>query len=69
MVYLPQNRGVYFLFSPQGRLGQNYTEIDLEIYGDQSGQYIIFYRILNKKEIEIFRFLHSRMDLKNRIQE
>ncbi len=50
-------------------LGINYTEIDLEIYGYKSGQHIIFYRILNEKEIEIVRFLHSRMELKNRIQD
>ena len=50
-------------------LGRNYIEIDLEIYGFKSGQHIIFYRILNKEEIEIIRFLHSRMDLKNRIEE
>lgn len=50
-------------------LGRNYIEIEKEIFGFRSGQHLIFYRILNKKEIEIIRFLHSRMDLKNRIQE
>ena len=50
-------------------LGRNYIEIDLEIYGYKSGQHIIFYRTLNETEIEIVRFLHSRMDLKNRIEE
>lgn len=50
-------------------LGRNYIEIDMEIYGYKSGQYIIFYRTLNEMEIEIVRFLHSRMDLKNRIEE
>lgn len=50
-------------------LGKNYTEIEKEIFGFKSGQHIIFYRILNANEIEIIRFLHSRMDLKNRIQE
>ena len=48
-------------------LGRNYVEI--EVYGHKSGQHIIFYRILNNQEIEIVRFLHSRMDLKIRIQE
>lgn len=48
-------------------LGRNYIEI--EVYGHKSGQHIIFYRILNNQEIEIVRFLHSRMDLKIRIQE
>lgn len=55
--------------SENQNLGQNYIEIDFEIYGYKSGQHIIFYRSLNEKEIEIVRFLHSRMDLKNRIQE
>ena len=50
-------------------LGRNYIEIEKEIFGFKSGQHIIFYRIINKNEIEIIRFLHSRMDLKNRIQE
>jgi len=49
--------------------GKNYDEISLEIFGYISGQHIIFYRKLSEKEIEITRFLHSRMDLKNRIQE
>jgi toxin ParE1/3/4 len=50
-------------------LGKNYDEINKEIFGFNSGQHLIFYRILNAKEIEITRILHSRMDLKNRIQE
>ena len=50
-------------------LGRNYIEIEKEIFGYLSGQHVIFYRILNEKEIEIIRFLHARMDLKNRIQE
>lgn len=49
--------------------GKNYEEISLEIFGYKSGQHIIFYRKLSAKEIEITRFLHSRMDLKNKIQE
>ena len=55
--------------SKNQNLGRNYNEIDMEIYGCKSGQYIIFYRKLNEMEIEIVRFLHSRMDLKNNIQE
>ena len=48
-------------------LGRNYIEI--EVYGHKSGQHIIFYRIVNNQEIEIVRFLHSRIDLKIRIPE
>ncbi|MEY2922147.1 MAG: hypothetical protein RL108_769 [Bacteroidota bacterium] len=50
-------------------LAKNYTEINEDIYGYKSGQHIIFFRIISENEIEITRFLHSRMDLKNRIQE
>jgi toxin ParE1/3/4 len=49
--------------------GKNYEEISLEIFGYTSVQYIIFYRKLSENEIEITRFLHSRMDLKNKIQD
>jgi toxin ParE1/3/4 len=50
-------------------LGKNYDEINREIFGYNSGQHFIFYRILNVKEIEVTRIFHSRMDLKNRIRE
>jgi len=50
-------------------LAKNYTEIYDDIYGYKSGQHIIFFRIISENEIEITRFLHSRMDLKNKIQE
>jgi toxin ParE1/3/4 len=57
------------VLSENQHLGKNYNEIDSEIFGYKSGQHLIFYRILNENEIEITRFLHSRMDLKNRILE
>ena len=50
-------------------LGKNFDQINEEIFAYQSGQHLIFYRILSANEIEILRILHSRMDLKNRIQE
>ena len=50
-------------------LDKNYTEIDKAVFGYKSGQHLIFFRIMSENEIEITRFLHSRMDLKNRIQE
>jgi toxin ParE1/3/4 len=50
-------------------LGKNYEEINKEIFGYSSGQHLILYRKLTKNEIEITRFLHSSIDLKNRIQE
>lgn len=57
------------LLAKNQNYGKNYDEISAEILGYNSGQHIIFYRILSENEIEITRFLHSRMDLKNRIQE
>jgi len=50
-------------------LGKNYDDIIEEIFGYKSGQHIIFYRKLPENDIEITRFLHSRMDLKSKIKE
>ena len=50
-------------------LGKNYEEIENQILGYKSGQHLIFFRILKPNDIEITRILHSRMDLKSRIQE
>ena len=49
--------------------GKHYPEISKEIFGLRVGQHIIFYSQLKKNKIEVARILHSRMDLKNRIQE
>lgn len=48
--------------------GKHYPEISNEILGIRAGQHVIFYRKL-KNKIEVARILHSRMDLKNRLQE
>lgn len=50
-------------------LGKLYSEISEEIFGVRAGQHIIFYRIFKANRIEVARILHSRMDLKNRLQE
>lgn len=50
-------------------LGRSYPEISKDLLGYKSGQHIIFYIILNTKEIEIIRFLHSAMDLRSRMKE
>ncbi len=55
--------------SENQNLGRNYAEIQKNLFGFKSGQHILFYRILNVNEIEITRILHSRMDLKSRIEE
>jgi toxin ParE1/3/4 len=49
--------------------GKNYPDIMQGILGFKVGLHIIFYRKLKGNKIEIARILHSRMDLKNRIQE
>ena len=49
--------------------GKNYNDINSEIFGYKCGQHILFYRKLDETKIEITRILHSRMDLKNRIEE
>ena len=49
--------------------GKNYEEISKDVFGLRVGQHIIFYRKIKNNKIEIARILHSRMDLKNRIQE
>ena len=51
------------------KVGKNYDEIEKNIFGFRASQHIIFYRIIKQKEIEILRFLHVGMDLKNRIHE
>ena len=50
-------------------LGKNYSEVIKKLLGFKAGRHIIFYRTLNKDEIEITRILHGQMDLKNRIRE
>ena len=49
--------------------GKHYPEISEEIFGIRAGQHIIFYRRIKNNRIEVARILHSRMDLKNRLQE
>ena len=50
-------------------LGKRYVDLPNEIFGYLSNKHIIFYRKLSDSEIEITRFLHSRMDIKNKISE
>jgi toxin ParE1/3/4 len=49
--------------------GKNYPELMQDILGLKVGLHIIFYRKSKGNRIEIARILHSRMDLKNRMQE
>jgi toxin ParE1/3/4 len=50
-------------------LGKMYSEINESIFGFKSGQHIVFYDVIKDDEIEIIRFLHSRMDSKNKLQK
>jgi toxin ParE1/3/4 len=49
--------------------GKNYPEVMQDVLGFKVGLHIIFYRKSKGDRIEIARILHSRMDLKNRMQE
>lgn len=50
-------------------LGKGYEMVSKEILGFKVGKHIVFYRALALEEVEIIRVLHTRMDLKNRLQE
>ena len=50
-------------------VGKNYEEISKDILGFKIGRHVILYRRIRNNRIEIARILHSRMDLKNKIQE
>jgi toxin ParE1/3/4 len=48
---------------------KHYQEIHSEIFGTKAGQHIIFFRQIKTDRTEIVRILHTRMDLKNRLQD
>lgn len=48
---------------------RQYPEIHPDLFGVRAGQHLIFFRHFRKDTIEIVRILHSRMDLRNRIEE
>ena len=50
-------------------LRKNYSGLTKNLLGFRAGRHIIFYRKMEKNEIEITRILHEQMDLKNRIKE
>lgn len=51
------------------RLSINYNEISDKLYGRRVNKHIIFYRVMLNGDILIVRILHSKMDLKRRINE
>ena len=50
-------------------LGKIYSEVMDNLLGFRVGRHIIFYRLIEKNEIEITRILHEQMDLKNRTKD
>lgn len=48
-------------------LGKKYEKVHRELFSYKVGEHIIFFRIINKTEIEVIRFLHSKMDLKSHL--
>src|SRR5690625_852834 len=48
-------------------LGRNYEGITKNLRGLKVNRHVIFYRTLQKDNIEVTRILHERMDLKKRI--
>lgn len=48
--------------------GKLYDEISYRLYGQKSGEHIIFYFIIDAQEIEVVRILHVRMDLKRKFR-
>lgn len=53
--------------SKEPHTGKRYDSVSPDLLGYNILQHIIFYRIISKKEIEIIRILHQKMDLKNQI--
>ena len=49
--------------------GKRYEEVETALLGYKAGRHIIFYKVLNPKQIAVIRILHERMDLKSRLQE
>ena len=52
--------------SKHPQLGRSYEKIYPVLRGSKINKHIIFYRELDKKEIEVVRILHQRMDLKTK---
>ena len=51
------------------KVGRQYPKVIKSLRSSRINKHIIFYRILNEREIEIERILHERMDLKERLNE
>ena len=47
--------------------GKSYDVVEKNVLGYKTGEHIIFYQIVSKKEIEVVRLLHGMMDIKNHL--
>ena len=50
-------------------LGRNYHHVRKDYWGINVKSHIIFYKITEKRIIEVIRILHLRMDLQSRLKE
>lgn len=48
-------------------LGKKYEKVNRELFSYKAGEHLIFFRVINQTEIEVIRFLHSKMDLKSHL--
>lgn len=67
--YYFEIKSTCFKIGKNPKLGKNYDNISINLLGVKSGKHIIFYHSVSKKEIQIIRILHERMDIKNRLLE
>lgn len=48
-------------------LGKSYEVISKGVLGYKSGEHIIFYHVISRREIEVIRILHGMLDLKSKL--
>lgn len=48
-------------------LGKKYEKVNRELFSYKAGEHLIFFRVINQTEIEVIRFLHSKMDLRSHL--
>ena len=49
-------------------LDREYTEIHSGLYRRQCRKHLVFYRLMENKDIEIVRILHERMDIESKLR-
>jgi toxin ParE1/3/4 len=62
-IYLKQIDDIFHLISETPDKGKACSDIRENYYKLSVGKHIIFYRQLNKKEVQIVRILHASMDI------